>query len=103
MSVVAQANRRKPNPKGVLECLLCFERYSAEDVARGDYQIETLICSRCYREMQLAPHSKSCFGKPTVIMPDGKKLLGYDVASEDCSSNCPDRSVCCRIVSCPEE
>lgn len=82
---------------------MCFERYSAEDIARGDYQIEELVCSRCYREMQLAPHAKSCFGKPTVVMPDGKRLLGYDVSSEDCSTNCPDRRVCCRIVSKPEE
>ena len=42
------------------------------------------------------------FGEPLEV-GWAKKLLGYDVASEDCSSNCPDRSVCCRIVSCPEE
>ena len=33
MSVVNQVNRGKS--KGVLECLLCTERDSAEDIARG--------------------------------------------------------------------
>lgn len=85
--------------KGKLECLICFERHSAEDVARGDYQLSTMVCSACYRKMQLAPHRVSCFGKPTFILLSGKKLLGYDPDSEECGSSCPDRSVCCRIVS----
>lgn len=109
MSVVAQVERKlrkglivedaPPKPTGkVLECLLCENKYSKEDIEKGNFQIATLICSFCYARMQNMPYEKSCFGKPSLIALNGKKYFGYNPKAEECSRLCPDRSVCRRIV-----
>lgn len=82
----------------ILECSICRRRYGLEDVEAGLYQAETLTCSACYADMQRAPHDLHCFGKPTVILPSGKHLLGYNPKAEECSHLCKDRNVCRRIV-----
>jgi len=89
-----KANR---NTKKSLECLLCRRRYSLNDIAKGNYQIETKICSPCYLIMQEAPREKSCFGKPGVLLPDGTKLYGYDPVVKECQELCPDRLVCRKL------
>ncbi len=86
----------------VLECLLCVERYSREDVRRGFYQAETMICSACYARMQAAPYGKSCFGKPTIVEPVedyAMKILerGFDLSSTDCRCSCPDKEICRKV------
>lgn len=80
-----------------LECLLCFARYSNEDILNGTYNIETFICSFCYERMQQSPHNISCFGKPTFIEND-KRLYGYQPESKECNQLCPDREICKRVV-----
>ena len=82
----------------VLECLLCQQRYSMEDIRNGLYQLETLVCSACYAKMQRQPHHISCFGKPTFILLNGKHLYGYNPKAEECRTKCPDRRVCSRII-----
>ncbi len=92
--------RQQVNPaefKG-LECLLCFVRYSFNDVLEGLYQLETMVCSKCYALMQAGPYRISCFGKPTIIFQNGKRLYGYNPKAEECSHLCPDRNICRRIV-----
>ncbi len=81
----------------ILECLLCAERYSAEDVESGLYQLSTFVCSFCYAKRQKQPHYVCCFGKPTTHASDGKVLLGHDPDSADCK-RCKDREPCSRIV-----
>lgn len=83
-----------------LECLICEERYSREDVLAGEYQIETHVCSRCYGRMQRQSYSKSCFGKPTLV--DGNFNVigrGYSTLATECLSICPDRKICRRIIT----
>ena len=87
-----------PDPAKVLECLLCKERYSQEDIKQGLYQISTFICSTCYRRRQRMPYEKSCFGKPSIIF-NGKYIhYGYSEEQPECKSLCPDRIVCRRIA-----
>lgn len=82
----------------LLECATCFERYSREEIETGLYQLKTMVCSKCYARAQKLPHERSCFGKPTVNLPSGKKLLGYNPLTEACSRLCPDREICARVV-----
>jgi len=82
----------------MIECLLCFERYSAADVLSGLYRMETFVCSRCYARMQALPHDRSCFGKPTFILEGRQKLWGYDREAPECAELCPDRRVCSLLV-----
>lgn len=95
--------KRKPEEEdpeessGILECLLCTRRYSKEEILQGRYQPETLICSRCYAKMQKSPHHISCFGKPTVILPSGKHLWGYNPRTATCRTICPDHKICARV------
>ena len=93
----ARTRRNKQNTCA-LECLTCRERYSREDVLSGLYQIVTKVCSNCYGRMQASPHNVSCFGKPTTIMPDGSKLLGYESESQECRITCPDGALCAAVV-----
>ena len=87
-----------PADTKILECLLCLRRYSEADILGGLYWLETKVCSYCYAEMQQKPHHISCFGKPTTILPNGKRLYGYNPKVEECASWCPDRKICARIV-----
>ena len=84
--------------KKILECLLCFERYSVKQILAGEYQLETMICSYCYAKMQQAPYEKSCFGKPSQMINGVKKHLGYNPLAPECRERCPDRNVCRRIM-----
>ncbi len=81
----------------MIECLVCAERYSAEDVESGLYQISTFVCSRCYAKMQALPHARSCFGKPTFVL-SGRRLLGHDPEAAECSEVCPDRIPCSKVA-----
>ena len=81
-----------------LECLLCLRRFSRAEVLRGLYRLETMVCSFCYARMQKAPVSVSCFGKPTTILLNGKRELGYEKEDPECASRCPDRDVCRKVV-----
>lgn len=87
---------------GGVECLLCMERYTKADIEAGLYWIETLVCSKCYAKMQQSSHPVSCFGKPTFILENGKRLYGYNGCVEPCKSVCPDRKICRRIVDVSE-
>lgn len=82
----------------VIECAVCSVRYSLRDVDAGDFQIDTLVCSACYRKMQLMDYSKSCFGKPTKRTPGGRVYWGFDPAADECSHLCPDRAACRRVM-----
>lgn len=81
-----------------LECIRCGRRYSLEQVLNGTYWLETFTCSFCYREMAEAPASLSCFGKPTTILLDGRKQLGYEEDADECKNRCKDRRICRRII-----
>jgi hypothetical protein len=95
---IRKKRRKKLHRCPALECLLCKTRFTEEKVVRGDYNIETFICSSCYKKMQDKPHEQSCFGKPTTIFLNGKKHLGYEPEAVECTKLCPDRILCQRIV-----
>ncbi len=84
--------------KALLECVVCKKRFSVSEVASGVYCLETMVCYFCYAAMQAKPHSSCCFGKPTTILENGKKILGYDARAEECKNLCPDRIPCRRII-----
>lgn len=82
-----------------LECILCSQRYSREDILSGMYQLETFICSPCYAKMQRAPYEVSCFGKTCGYIPHlNKRLYGYKEDAVECRDVCPDRNICRRAV-----
>ena len=81
-----------------LECLLCRERYSEQDISNHMFWVETRICSACYAAMQRPDRRRSCFGKPTVRLPSGKVLHAYNPRSEECRRICPDRKICALIM-----
>jgi hypothetical protein len=81
-----------------LECLLCQAKYSRVQILAGEYDSETLVCSKCYAIMQKMPHEKSCFGKPSMRFLSGKVQQGYDAAAVECNRICPDRTVCRKII-----
>lgn len=95
-----KVKRRKKHKRSckALECIICTLRFSSEDVHNGVYNIQTFVCSYCYAEMQQKPHYQSCFGKPTFILLNGKRELGYDPNARECRDSCPDRVLCQRIV-----
>lgn len=68
--------------KPVFVCIQCQSRFSVLDAEYGHYEIETHICSDCYRGMLAAGAADCCFGKL------------YDPAVDDCSRICIDRNVC---------
>ncbi len=82
-----------------LECTLCKRRYGTDAVADRRFIPSTCVCALCYRKLQGNLHSASCFGKPTVILAGGKRLLGYDPACEECQYICPDRRVCALVLT----
>jgi hypothetical protein len=94
----AEAKKISAETQKSLECLRCTERYSKKDILEGRYWLETLICSKCYMNMQRAPHSVSCFGKPSVMISDVKKIQGFDLEMIECRELCPDRKICEKIM-----
>ena len=93
------ARKRSKVRTKALECLICMERYSRDDVLTGLYRIETKVCSECYSRMQAAHHSKSCFAKPDFILLDGTRLLGYSPTARECRELCPDRTLCASVAN----
>lgn len=92
-------NKKPLNPNGkLLECLLCEQKYSREDIKRGMYQISTMICSPCYARMQRMPYERSCFGKGSEMVNGIKVKFGNEPGAKECQSLCPDRFICRKIV-----
>lgn len=89
---------RQDSSKPVLGCARCARWYSLDDVRQGNYWLETMVCSYCYAEMQASPYQKSCFGKPMLIWPSGKREYGYNPKAWECSTVCPDREICRKIL-----
>jgi len=83
----------------ILECSLCRLRYSEADILFGSYQLETYVCSHCYAAMQKQSYQTCCFGKPTEILPSGKKLYGYNALAPECRFKCADRRVCAKVIT----
>jgi len=94
----AEAKRISAETQKSLECLRCMERYSKKDILEGRYWLETLICSKCYLSMQKAPHSISCFGKPSIAISETKKIQGFDLDMIECRELCPDRKICEKVM-----
>ena len=81
-----------------VECLLCTKRYTAKEIDKGAYCLETMVCLKCYLAMQRRPAVQCCFGKPTIIQPNNKvSQSGYDPKSVECNRLCPDRIPCRRL------
>jgi hypothetical protein len=68
--------------KELLWCLLCGERFTAEDIVSGSYEPETGICRKCY--VKMCKDEQTCFGKEEF----------YDQATLECGQYCPDRKIC---------
>lgn len=83
---------------GFLHCSSCSRQYSTRDAESGVFQVLTMRCAYCYKEDQKRAHNLSCFGKPTVILPNGKKLFGYNPKSSECNRWCVDRTICRLVV-----
>ncbi len=95
---MSSALSKRKDTTRVLECVVCTERYSREDVLSGLYQITTKVCSLCYERMQASPHKVNCFGKSDVILLDGTRLRGYSRTSHECQNLCPDRALCASVA-----
>ena len=99
---MSRRRRKKPAPnpaKKILECARCGTGFTYQEIRENRlYNLDTKICIGCYQDMQKKQHSVSCFGKPTVILESGKKLLGYDPSSSECNAWCPDRRVCGMVM-----
>lgn len=68
-----------------MECVLCQQRYSEQDVLRYEYFVHTNICYICYLSMMSDP--ATCFGKKGPVRT-------WNPKAEACRSICPDRKVC---------
>lgn len=68
----------------IFECLLCSKMYSLEDVKRGDYYVQTRICTSCYEKGTKIDVKVWCFGKKEVF--SSKRV--------ECSTLCKDREIC---------
>lgn len=66
----------------ILECITCDELYTEIDVENFRFFPSTGVCYNCYRAMQKADTSISCFGKQ------------YDALANECRELCPDRKLC---------
>lgn len=95
---MAKRRKTKSGKQKELECILCRKRYSLDDILKGAYRLETMVCSFCYASLQKQPYDISCFGKPTVILPNNQKLLGYSPKAPECQRFCPDRKVCALVM-----
>ena len=79
----------------ILECVLCSSRFREADVRLLRYFPSTRVCASCYQRSQRAPYSTWCFGKPTVVGPNGRVLeYGYNEKARECREECTDREVC---------
>lgn len=72
-----------------LECTECAGEFSIAAVREGRFIVSTMTCRTCYRKMQAAPSSVSCFGKRKRPGKDG-----FSKAETECRLHCPDRKVC---------
>ena len=72
--------------KKVFKCLKCPILFSVEDIESGFYFPSTGICLECYRGMKRSVDT--CFGKITK----------FDVETNECGYECPDRNVCQAFV-----
>ena len=77
----------------VLECLLCFTKYSFVDAEKGRYYLETRICENCYTAGQHQKRRVWCFGKR---QKDSEP--GYSKQNVACQKLCPDRNICIQFV-----
>ncbi len=84
--------------RGLVPCLLCNRKYTQEELHSGELDLTSFVCMSCYRELQAKPITISCFGKHTIIEEDGTKQEGYDPETPECSSWCPDRKTCARVI-----
>jgi len=84
----------------MLACVTCSELFSIKEIDEGKYILSTMQCTECYAVLQDKSYNQSCFGKPTEVdVETGKPIkLGYDPSAIECSTLCPDRKFCCKIV-----
>jgi len=68
--------------KKVFKCLRCTDVFSEEDVESGFYFPSTGVCLECYRGMKRS--GDTCFGK----------VAKFDLETNECGHECPDRIVC---------
>jgi hypothetical protein len=86
----------------VFECRTCGKRFNENSVAENLFFPETQTCTSCYRAMQFQPHEVCCFGKHTV-KDGGRVLLGYNPRAFECLWACPDRKICRKFLSKPND
>lgn len=65
-----------------IECVMCSNSFSVAQVGKT-IDAKTLVCSNCFEQQLVSP--ATCFGKE------------YDAAALECSSFCPDRTVCAEV------
>lgn len=70
----------------LFSCSSCNNRFSVDDVKKGNFFPSTGKCSNCY--LKLAKNKSQCFGK--------KKK--YNASSVACGIECPDSTVCKSFV-----
>lgn len=68
----------------ILECVLCRERYSVQDVKAGKYYPSTGICLACYEKALQGNKKIWCFGE-------------FEPSVSECRAECPDRRPCKRF------
>lgn len=78
----------------LIECLLCRQFFSEEDVTAGRFYATTRVCHDCYTGMATSSFSVSCFGKRSR----GTKL-GFEQNAVECREICKDRKICAAFVS----
>lgn len=65
----------------ILECTLCMERYSVQDVKEGRYYPSTGVCDKCYVKASKGNKKVWCFGE-------------FDKLASECRTECQDRRIC---------
>lgn len=78
-----------------MDCQLCGERFSRDDVKLLNYFPDTSVCWNCYQQMKEKPTTESCFGKinrKEVVHGVLKTVsVGYDQKALECN---PERGIC---------
>lgn len=75
--------------RGILECVLCGERYSVEELKNGLYYVSTGVCLSCYKTV---PKKKSwCFGHYNPVK------------YWECRGECMDSKVCRKFTNLQEQ
>lgn len=82
---------RTPGP--LVECTLCYSKFTLADIEAGKYFVSTNVCAGCYRKAVHSPYSVTCFGKPTT-----SKGYGFNPKALACKRLCPDRAICEGVV-----